>query len=543
MKNINVLKQMLLFGLLIFYIGNLQAQQPASACSDNKTNCSQKESHDARWGDLGDGTFANPVLNADYSDPDVIRVGEKYYMTCSEFHFMGMLILESDDMVNWRIIGKVYDRLDFPKFYTNEKYAGGSWAPAIRYHDEKFWIYFCTPDEGLFMSNATNPEGPWAPLVHVKDVGGWEDPCPLWDGDQAYLGRSQLRGGPIIIHKMSLDGTQLLDDGQTVYEGPTAEGTKLFMKDGYYYISIPEGGVPTGWQTVMRSKNIYGPYEKKVVLEQGSTKINGPHQGALVDTPNGEWWFYHFQSVKALGRVMHLQPVTWVDGFPVIGEDYDGNGIGEPVKICRKPNTGRFDSIFAPQTDDDFNSLTLALHWQFNHNPDNSKWLLSTRPGYLSIEALNASDLKKAKNSLTQKVMGYSGEASTELACEQLQNGQRAGLHCIGGSYNAIGIERKDDKNYLYMEMNGIAECLQEITETTVYLKVTLDAYRNSNQFYYSLDGVNYTTCKEQFSQNEANWKGPRIGIFSYNVLRDGGRADFNWFKYQYDGPGMRASF
>ena len=497
-----------------------------------------KEPIDTRWGDLGDGTFANPVLNADYSDPDVIRVGEKYYMTCSEFHFMGMVILESDDMVNWTVINRIYDRLDFPKYYTNEKYGGGSWAPTIRYHDNKFWVYFCTPEEGLFMTNATDPAGTWAPLVHVKDVSGWEDPCPLWDGENAYLGRSQLGGGPIIIHRMSLDGTQLLDNGQTVYEGPTAEGTKLFIKDGYYYISIPEGGVSTGWQTVMRSRDIYGPYEQKIVLEQGSTKINGPHQGALVDTPEGEWWFYHFQGTRALGRVMHLQPVTWVDGFPVIGEDYDGNGIGEPMMICRKPNTGKVSPISGPQTDDDFNSPTLAPYWQFNHNPDNSKWSLTTRPGYLSIEALRAPKLRDARNSFTQKIMGYSGEASTELDCNQLQNGQRAGLHCIGGVHNAIGIERSGGKNYLYVEIDGTAERLQEITATTVYLKVTLDAHRNSNQFHYSLDGINYTACKDPFKQHEASWKGPRVGIFSYNTSQDGGRADFNWFKYEYDGPG-----
>ena len=199
---------------------------------------------DTRWGDLGDGTFANPILNGDYSDPDVIRVGRKYYMTCSEFHFMGMNILESDDMVNWKIIGRIFDRMDLDGYSGMNKYGNGSWAPALRYHDGKFWMYVCTPNEGLFMSTATDPAGPWSPLYQVKNVSGWEDPCPLWDEDgQAYIGRSQLGGGPIIIHKMSADGKTLLDDGRKVYEGPTAEGTKLFLKDGYYYISIPEGGV------------------------------------------------------------------------------------------------------------------------------------------------------------------------------------------------------------------------------------------------------------------------------------------------------------
>lgn len=497
-----------------------------------------KEANDNRWGDLGDGTFANPILNADYSDPDVIRVEDKYYMVASDFHFIGMQVLESDDMVNWKIIGQIYNRLDFPKYDNMERYGGGSWAPSIRYHDGKFWVYFCSPDEGLFMSNATNPAGPWTPLLNVKNISGWEDPCPLWDGENAYLGRSQLGGGPIIIHKMSSDGTRLLDDGVKVYEGPTAEGTKLFKKDGYYYISIPEGGVSTGWQTVMRSEDIYGPYERKIVLEKGVSKVNGPHQGSLVDTPEGEWWFYHFQSTSPLGRVVHLQPVVWEDGFPVIGVDFNENGIGEPVKIWQKPKVGSHTMIYGPQTDDDFSSLELGPQWQFNHNPIHDKWSLSKRSGYFSIEALKASKLRDSRNMLTQKMMGFAGEVSTELSFEQHAEGQRSGLFCIGNQYNAIGIERKDGKNFIYYESQGEYSQIVEIQENTVFFKIYLNAYTNQNQFYYSIDGTNYIACNEPFRQGESDWKGARVGLFSYNTKEDGGQADFNWFKYQYDGPG-----
>ena len=166
------------------------------------------------WGDQGDGTYANPVLNADFSDPDVIRVGKKFYMVASDFHFMGMQVLESDDMVNWRYISQIYNRIDEPGWNDNGHYGGGSWAPAIRYHNGRFYVYFCTPDEGLYMTSSTSASGPWEPLHLVKRVGKWEDPCPLWDDDgQAYLGRSQHGAGPIIVHKMSVDGRQLLDDG------------------------------------------------------------------------------------------------------------------------------------------------------------------------------------------------------------------------------------------------------------------------------------------------------------------------------------------
>ncbi|MCR5130631.1 MAG: glycoside hydrolase 43 family protein [Prevotella sp.] len=294
------------------------------------------------WGDQGDGTFVNPVLNADFSDPDVIRVGTKYYMVASDFHFIGMQVLESDDMVNWRYVSQVYSRFDEPGWDSNQHYAGGSWAPAIRYHEGKFYIYFCTPEEGLYMTTATDARGPWSPLHLVKRIAKWEDPCPFWDEDgQAYLGRSRHGAGPIIVHRMSPDGKQLLDDGVTVYTGPVAEGTKFLKRNGYYYLIIPEGGVGQGWQTVLRSKDIYGPYERRIVLERGTTQVNGPHQGALVDTPDGNWWFYHFQETPVLGRVVHLQPAGWQDDWPYMGVDLDGNGVGEPVSKwqCPLPQT------------------------------------------------------------------------------------------------------------------------------------------------------------------------------------------------------------
>ena len=247
--------------------------------------------HPLDWGDQLNGTYKNPVLNADFSDPDVIRVDDKYYMVASDFHFLGMQVLESHDMVNWRIISQIYDRFELPGWDENRHYAGGSWAPAIRYHDGRFYVFFCTPEEGLFMATAEQPAGPWSPLHFVKAMKKWEDPCPFWDDDgQAYLGRSQHGAGPIIVHRMSADGRQLLDDGMTVYTGPVAEGTKFMKRNGYYYLIIPEGGVGQGWQTVLRSHSIYGPYERRIVLEQGSTNVNGPHQGALVQAADSTWW-------------------------------------------------------------------------------------------------------------------------------------------------------------------------------------------------------------------------------------------------------------
>jgi len=528
------------------------------------------------WGDQGNGTYINPVLNADYSDPDVIRVNDDFYLVCSEFHFMGIPVLHSKDLVNWEIIARVYDEFKFaPEYDNNERYAGGSWAPALRFHDNKFWLYFCTPQEGLFMTTAEKPEGPWAPVVQVVKTPGWEDPCPFWDDNgQGYLGRSKVGAGPIYIHKLSEDGKKLLDDGVIVYTGPVAEGTKIHKLNNYYYLSIPEGGVTPGWQTVLRSKNIYGPYEKRVVLEQGSTSVNGPHQGAWIDLPNGEWWFMHFQHLFSLGRVCHLQPMRWKDDWPVMGIDIDMNGIGEPVYVWEKPDVGESYPITAPQTSDEFNESILGFQWAWNHNPLHDKWSLTQRSGYLSLISNQATSFLKAKNTLTQKIMGFNGEASTLLVTDGMENGQKAGLCVMGRQYDLIGILKENDKLFVFTDINGEIS-KEQISGSKIYLRVNIDLNKDNNmvprpgrssnqpppdrdqnqrpqgearrfppqiisgnnQFFYSTDNDEFYTLGDKFAATFGNWKGPKIGLFSYHEDGKEGIALFDWFHYSYDGP------
>ena len=497
-----------------------------------------------RWGDLGDGTFANPVLNADYSDPDIIRVGDKYYLTCSEFHFMGMPILESDDMVNWRIIGQVYDSIDMPGYSAMTKYAEGTWAPALRYHDGKFWIFVCTPEEGLFMTTAENPAGPWTPLHPVKEVAKWEDPCPFWDEDgEAYLVRSRHRAGPIIIHRMSPDGRSLLDEGVTVYKGPVAEGPKMFRKDGYYYISIPEGGVSKGWQTMLRSKEIYGPYESRRVLERGSTDINGPHQGSLVETPDGEWWFYHFQSAGTRGRVLHLQPVEWVDGWPVIGTDYDGNGVGEPMAVCRKP-LAVSSSPSSPQASDEFDTPGIGVQWQMNHNPVRDHISLSEREGWLTLTPLPSPMLRTARNQFTQKIMGYQSVAETLIDFTGMKPGERSGLECLGKSFVGAGVMVGDNGDrMLYMERDSMVTVCRPLPADggdSVVIRLSVDTPADSFRFSYSLDGKDFRPLGEPFGMEPGFWKGVRTGIYAYTTATEGtpGKTQFDYFRYHHDGPG-----
>lgn len=484
------------------------------------------------WGDTGDGYYLNPVLLSDYSDPDAIRFGDSYYMVASDFNHMGMQVLESADLVNWRIISQIYHRLDLPGWDTNEHYAGGSWAPSIRWHDGLFYVYFCTPDEGLFMSTAKEPSGPWAPLHCVKAIARWEDPCPFWDEDgNAYLGHSLKGAGPIIIHRMSADGHELLDDGVTVYEGPTAEGTKIHKWNGLYYLSIPEGGVRGGWQTVLRADDIYGPYERKIVLETGSTAVNGPHQGAIVDTPDGEWWFLHFQQLDALGRVVHLQPMHWEDGWPVIGEDYDGNGVGEPVARWKKPETAKTVKRELPVSSDDFTG-SLGLQWQFNHNPVDSAWSVTSR-GF-AIDALQAPSLREARNTISQKLMGYRGTYTVLLDLEDVAEGQKAGLACMGKEFFYIGVWQKEDGREIFFEKDGEVLLSQAFDASKVRLRLSFDANAENDgfSFSYSVDGKRFQQFGEPFSAHFGYWKGARVALYSYNTVSPGGTALFRNFKY-----------
>ena len=317
---------------------------------------------------------------------------------------------------------------------------------------------------------------------------------------------------------MSADGKTLLDEGKTVYEGPIAEGTKFLKRNGWYYLIIPEGGVGTGWQTVLRSRNIYGPYQRKVVLEQGSTKINGPHQGALVDAPDGSWWFYHFQETPVLGRVVHLQPARWQDDWPLMGVDYDGNGVGEPVSAWKKP----IPSTSAPllQTDDDF-SGTLGLQWQWNHNPVDSHWSLTDRKGWLTLKAQPADSLKACRNMLTQKVVGWLSESTTLV---ESSGDNYAGLFCSGKLFRAVGL----CKDGIYVEAGGQRQMVQKGHFAKVWLRVTNDSQQNRHQFSYSLDGEHFVSAGETFPMRGGYWKGIRTGLFCYG---SNGKAHFDSFQ------------
>ncbi|MGW0737516.1 family 43 glycosylhydrolase [Streptomyces sp. NPDC002851] len=405
--------------------------------------------------DLGDGTYRNPVLAADWSDPDVVRVGDDYYLTASSFgRAPGLPLLHSRDLVNWTLIGHALERLEPAAEFATPRHDCGVWAPAIRYHDGRFWIFWGDPDHGIFQVNAESVRGPWSRPHLVKPGRGLIDPCPLWDEDtgEAYLVHAwaKSRAGiknRLTGHRMRPDGTGLLDDGATIVDGDripgwfTLEGPKLYRHDGWFWILAPAGGVATGWQGALRSRGFFGPYEERIVLDQGDTDVNGPHQGGWVRTPHGEDWFLHFQERGAYGRVVHLQPLRWgADGWPVIGAD------GTPVSVHTKPRLP-VQPPSAPATDDDFPGGRHGPQWQWTANPAPGRSVRHGGDG-LRLACLRtpyAHDLRLLPHVLTQRLPALAVTAEVELRLDSTEPGAKAGLAVLGDAFSWIGLERGTD--------------------------------------------------------------------------------------------------
>ncbi|MBS2097813.1 glycoside hydrolase family 43 protein [Carboxylicivirga linearis] len=511
--------------------------------------------------DLGNGKYQNPIIYADYSDPDVVRVGDDYYMTSSSFsHFPGLPILHSKDLVNWTLIA--HAAIEYPDdAFDKPQHGNGIWAPSFRYHNNEFYIYFGDPDRGVFMTKAKNAEGPWEPLKLIKKVTGWIDCCPLWDDDgKAYLvhafanSRSGIKS-ILAVCPLNEEGTEVLETSTIVFNGqkdyPTIEGPKFYKRNGYYYIFAPAGGVKPGWQTVLRSKNIYGPYEDKIVLEQGSTNINGPHQGGWVTTQTGEDWFIHFQDRYAYGRVVHLNPMRWEEDWPVMGVDYDGNGIGEPVSEYTKPNVGNTYPVSIPQTSDEFESDQLGLQWQWNSNFDKNWYSLTEKTGSLRLypEIITDSDnLWNIGRLLLQKTPTTDFSAVTKMTLEANTEGEQAGLLVFGMDYSYITIE-KTDEGYLLKQVNCLnarkgkhEAVVQSIPYKyhSIYLKVDIYPENPDDiipkvicKFSYSKNGKRYIPFGEDFIAKEGRWVGAKVGIFANANKETSGYADFDWFRIE----------
>ncbi len=488
-------------------------------------------------------SYSNPILYADYSDPDVIRAGKDYYMVASSFHFSpGIPVLKSEDLVHWRIVGHVLPKLTFAPEYdlpgpfeiddskskpvSGTKYASGVWAPAIRYHSGLYYVYWPTPDEGVFMATAKDPAGPWSPPVQVLKGPGYEDPCPFWDDDgQAWLVHGKVGAGPLILHRMSPDGTRVYDDGAVIAEDkanlPWLEGPKLYKRNGWYYIFAPYGGVDKGDEAVGRSRSITGPYEWKTVLAKGNTTVQGPHQGGYVETPGGQGWFIHFNQTGAFGRIDYLEPVAWQDDWPVMGN------AGQPVASHAAPETGAWRPQDHLQDSDEFSGRTLGLQWEWNHNPDDSLWSLSARPGYLRLTAGRADHLLTARNTLTQILQGPEATFTARFDISGLSEGERAGLVLFGVSMPWIGVARDGGVTHIVFAQGGVETAGPEAAGVIILCAhVTPDQVVH---FGYSRDGRHFTAMGNAPLSKFSWWKGSRPGLFTYTT-GEAGHVDIDWF-------------
>ena len=518
------------------------------------------QSGTAPWvADNGDGTYKNPILYLDYSDPDAIRVGDDYYLVASSFNCSpGLPILHSKDLVNWRILNYALPKQIPAEVYDLPQHGKGVWAPCIRYHNGMFYIYYPDPDYGIYVIKAKDPAAAWSKPTLVLPGKGIIDPTPFWDEDgKAYLtiAWAASRAGVnslLTVFKMNADGLSVLDDGKHVFDGhdhhPTLEGPKVYKRNGYYYIFAPAGGVPTGWQLVLRSKNIYGPYEEKIVMDQGTTSVNGPHQGAWVDTKTGEDWFLHFQDKGAYGRIVHLQPMVWKNDWPVIGVDKDGDGKGEPVLVYKKPNVGKVYPVSVLPVSDEFNTDSLGAQWQWHANEKIQWYSLLKGRGFLRLftypQPKEAVNLWPSSNLLLQKFPAPDFTTTTKINYhvdnDNWQN-KKVGLLIMGNDYAYLSIQ-KNDKGYTVAMIvckdalkGGLDKIVEEktIAGSEAYLRVKVTAPDAMCTFSYSENGTDFITIGTSFKSIPDKWIGSKVGLFCNSNFGEkvGGYADVDWFR------------
>lgn len=517
--------------------------------------------------DNGNGTYTNPVINADYSDPDVCVAGEDYYLTASSFNCIpGLPILHSKDLVNWEIVGHAVKELEPKQEFDRPSHGNGIWAPSIRYHNGEFYIYWGDPDYGVFMVKTKDPAGEWSKPLCVIPGKGLIDTTPLWDDDgrcylvNAYANSRSRFASVIAIRELSADGTKPIGNPVIIYDGNgtesrTCEGPKIYKRDGWYWVMFPAGGVPTGFQVAMRSKSPFGPYESKVVLAQGKTKINGPHQGAWVHTKFGEDWFLHFQDKEAYGRVVHLQPVTWKDNWPVMGVDKDGDYCGEPVTTYRKPKTSGKVQVVNPAESDEFSDTRLGLQWQWHANY-NETFGMPTAFGSYRVYTHKVSEkfqnLWEVPNLLLQKTPADKFTATTKIRFTSKDQNQTGGLLMMGLDYSGLVVKRVgNDFQLLQISCKSADKGKPQTEQLIATLKPTavdqidyqpgthIDIYMRMSvndgkmHFSYSLDGKKYTKCGTEFTMREGKWIGAKIGFVAYEPGQKTNRGwiDADWFR------------
>jgi beta-xylosidase len=508
------------------------------------------------WGDQGDGTYRNPVLPGDYSDISAIRVGDDYYAISSTFQLSpGVLVLHSIDLVNWEIIGHVVHDLTriTPELNWDKmnRYGRGIWAGSIRYYKDKFWVYFGTPDEGFFMSSATNPEGPWEPLHPLWRVSGWDDCCTLLDDDgQLYFIASNFALDPennkkynVHLFKMEPDGKRLIMESDTIiHQSKGSEANKLYKINGLYYHYYSEVNSKGGRQIMMRrSKSLYGEWETKQLNHVDRIKDRSPNQGGLLEVAPDKWYFFTQHGTGDWdGRPASLLPVTWIDGWPIIGKvgkDTIGSMVWKDVKPIMN------NDKLSIKTSEEFESAYLNVQWEWNYQPRMDKWSLTDRKGFLRLNAfmpINPDDknkiLLRAGNTLSQRSMHTKENSVTiKMNIENMADGQYAGLsHLSTTNPTTFGI-KQDNGIKLLIYNHDNKDDIADITvnQKNIWLQSTWD-FNAVNSYSYSLDGKTYIPFGGASKLKWGGYRGDRIGIFNYNIKEEQGFVDIDWFRYSY---------
>ena len=529
--------------------------------------------------DNGDGTYTNPVINADYSDPDVCvgPSGEDYYMTASSFQCTpGLPILHSRDLVNWQIVGYALKELytgdaEKVEHFMTPRHGAGVWAPSIRYHNGEYYIYWGDPDFGVYMvkTHGGDPAGVWEDPVCVIEGKGMIDTTPLWDDDgRCYLvnGWANSRGkfaSVLCVREMNAEGTRAIGNPVIVFDGNgtenrTCEGPKFYKRDGWYWIMCPAGGVPTGFQLAMRSKSPYGPYEHKIVLQQGKTDINGPHQGGWIHTKYGEDWFLHFQDKEAYGRVVHLNPVDWSTGWPIMGKK------GQPVTTYTKPKNSS-SLMVNPAESDEFNTPVLGKQWQWHANY-HQFYGMPTAFGTMRIYTHKWTDQWKnlwcIPNMLLQKTPADQFTVTTKIRFTSKADGQAGGLIMMGHNYQALVVKRvgkefqllvvtcndadrdKPQEEQLVATLKPTAEDKIDYKpgiHEDIYLRLKVSNAQAGQagggtplvSFAYSLDGKKFKDCGGSYTMKQGKWIGAKFGYVAYdtNPKTDKGWIDADWIR------------
>lgn len=494
------------------------------------------------YSDQGNGKYKNPLIFADFPDPDVIRVEDTYYMISTTMHhFPGATILKSKDLVNWEYCAQPLEQLSTKDRYNllhdENAYAAGMWACSMTWHDGKFYILINGNDAGGFVLSATDPEGKWEkkqlPRIYY-------DPGMLFDNGKVYVACGI---GNIQICELD-ENFNFIREKTVIQNKDGLEGSHLYKIGDYYYIYATYGGWPSG-QTIFRSENIFGPYEEKMLIEKViNNSPNTIHQGALVETQTGEWWTILQEDLGAFGRMPNLQPVKWKDGWPIIANN------GKPYTTAQtKPNTGSCSPRATLPTNDNFRSYPLGMQWQWNHNPDDGTWSLFERQGWLRLRPSGtANRLTQARNMLTQRIFALHDKATQpsrgtiRLDVRNLQEGDRAGICILQDPYAAIAVEKKDDRYQLVWWQDTLrvdnsftpSQQTQEIEiDSVIYLQAGITYNTSKTQFSYSLDNQTFTDLGDQttLKYSLTVFVGARFGLFCYNTGNgSNGYADFDWF-------------